>query len=280
MKNSYFNFADTFAHRNHPEEDILIDTPNVSDSIIGDALKKRVTPGHMEDMIQWKKQKKKNTKAASLLFFLIGLVISLSIVILGFEWKSFDSAGVKDLGQVAEDFDQIFEIPPTQQPPPPPPQQKVQYLNIVEVVDDEVIEEVEIELDIEITEDMVIEDVQYQATVAEEPEEEVAEEIFTIVEEWPTFPGGDAAFYAYLKENLNYPTLAKRNGIQGIVFVRFVVEKDGSITQAQAIRGIGGGCDEEAVEVIKQSPKWNIGKQRGRPVRVAMTVPIRFIMSN
>jgi periplasmic protein TonB len=107
-------------------------------------------------------------------------------------------------------------------------------------------------------------------------EEEVAEEIFTIVEDQPQPKGGMAAFYEYVGKNLKYPAQARRMGIEGKVFVEFVVDKDGTITDVKAIKGIGAGCDEEAIRVIQLAPKWSPGKQRGRPVKVRMILPITF----
>jgi protein TonB len=109
-----------------------------------------------------------------------------------------------------------------------------------------------------------------------EVHEEKAEEIFTIVEQQPEPIGGFTAFYTYVGENLKYPRLAQRGNIQGRVYIQFVVEKDGSLTDIKTIKGIGGGCDEEACRIIGNAPKWNPGKQRGRPVRVIMVIPILF----
>jgi TonB family protein len=103
-------------------------------------------------------------------------------------------------------------------------------------------------------------------------------EIFTIVEEPPAPVGGMRAFYEYVQRELKYPEEAKKDAIQGRVFIQFIVDKDGSITDVQAVRGIGGGCDEEAVRVIANSPKWIAGKQRGREVRVRMVMPITFTL--
>ena len=97
-----------------------------------------------------------------------------------------------------------------------------------------------------------------------------------VVENMPAFPGGDTARIKYLKENLRYPEVAIREGIQGRVFVTFVVEEDGTLSDVKVLRGIGGGCDEEAVRVIESMPKWKPGKQRGKAVRVQFNMPILF----
>lgn len=100
--------------------------------------------------------------------------------------------------------------------------------------------------------------------------------IFISVEKMPAFPGGVQKFADYLKTNLKYPDQALRNNVQGKVFVQFIVEKDGSLTDIKVIRAIGDGCDEEAVRLIKASPKWNPGMQNGEPVRVYYTLPVIF----
>ena len=96
------------------------------------------------------------------------------------------------------------------------------------------------------------------------------------VEVDPEFPGGMEAMMKYLAENIKYPEQAKSEGIQGRVFVRFVIEADGSVTNAQVLRGIGGGCDEEALRVVNAMPNWTPGKQQGKPVRVQFNLPITF----
>ena len=142
-------------------------------------------------------------------------------------------------------------------------------LEIVE--DDEDIEEVEIE-DTEVEEDFEVE-------IIEEPEEEVVEEqIFTIVEEMPSFPGGEEELFKYLGKSIKYPQMAADAGISGVVYVTFVVDKDGKVKDAKVLRGIGGGCDEEAIRVVKAMPPWKPGKQRGKAVKVQYNLPIRFTL--
>ena len=101
-------------------------------------------------------------------------------------------------------------------------------------------------------------------------------EPLVIVEEMPSFPGGQEALMKYLAEHMKYPEKAAENGIYGTVYVTFVVEKDGSISNPKIIRGIGYGCDEEAWRVVKGMPNWTPGKQRGKEVRVQYNLPIRF----
>ena len=107
-------------------------------------------------------------------------------------------------------------------------------------------------------------------------EVKVEEEVFVVVEEQAEFPGGLDSMYAYIVKNLKYPEAAKEKGIEGRVFVSFIIEKDGSISNILIKRAIGGGCEEAAVEMIKNMPKWKPGKQRGKPVRFQYVLPIKF----
>lgn len=220
-----------------------------------------------------KKYPKADLDRKSGLFFNIGLAISMALVLAAFEWKFPDKTAMVDLSAPTIQFEEIMDIPPTEQPPTPP-QNIIQQPTIVEVPDEEIItEEIIFDLDVEATEQTVIEEIVY---TPQAPIEEVAEEIFTIVEEQPQPQGGINAFYEYVKKNLNYPAQARRMGIEGKVYVQFVVDKDGKITDVTAVKGIGAGCDEEAVQVVQNAPPWNPGKQRGRPVKVRMILPITF----
>ena len=224
--------------------------------------------------MELKKNPKNDLSRMSGLFLNIGLSVSLLLVIVAFEWRTYDNSGLLDLGMVQDDFEDLMEIPPTEQPPPPPP--KIQLPEIIEVPDEEEIEEeIEVELDLEVTEEEVVEDFVFE----EVPEEEV-DEVFTIVEDQPAFPGGNAAFYKFVASNMTYPAQARRMGIEGRVFVQFVVDKDGSVTEVKAVKGIGAGCDREAERVLNSSPKWTPGKQRGRSVKVRMVLPIIFKLNN
>ena len=166
-----------------------------------------------------KKSPEADVTRKSGLYLNIGLVVSLLVVIIAFEWRFYDDGSLADLGQVSDDFEEILDIPVTEQPPPPPP--KIQQPEIIEVPDEEEIEEIEVNLDVEITEEKAIE-----AIVFEEPvEEEVVDEVFTIVEQQPEFPGGRDAIYQYIQKKFKYPSQAKRMGIEGRVSVQFVVDK-------------------------------------------------------
>ncbi|MBU0488596.1 MAG: energy transducer TonB [Bacteroidetes bacterium] len=209
---------------------------------------------------------------------LLGLVVALSLVLFAFEWKSYDKVENDLLQRQAVNVEEedIFitrqEFTP---PPPPPPPTQTTLLEIVE--DDQEVED-NAKFDAEADQKTVVEE--YVPVVVEEVEEKVEElEIFTIVEDMPAFPGGDEARLKYLSENIKYPQMAKESGISGTVYVTFVVNQDGKIVDVKVLRGIGGGCDEEAIRVIKGMPKWSAGKQRGKAVRVQFNMPIRFTLN-
>ncbi len=105
---------------------------------------------------------------------------------------------------------------------------------------------------------------------------EAQKEILGPVEEEPSYPGGDEARIKFLQENIKYPKEAIKHGVQGKVFVSFVVEVDGSLSDVKVLRGIGSGCDDEAIRVVKSMPKWVPGKQKGVPVRIQFNLPIDF----
>lgn len=221
------------------------------------------------------KDKKKSPKAdlesKKMLFTQIGLVFALAVVLLAFEWKSFEKQEYDLASRAVDDTpEEMIEI--TQHEKPPPPPAPPVQTTVIEIVEDDM--EIEDDIEIDVEDDQETE-VQEYIPVAEE-EEEAEEVIFTVVESMPDFPGGDAARIKYLNENIKYPQMARESGIQGRVFVTFVVEKDGNVTDVRVLRGIGGGCDEEAVRVIKNMPKWNPGKQRGKSVRVQFNMPILF----
>lgn len=205
-------------------------------------------------------------------FFLsVGLLVTMVLVVTAFEWRQYEDSLVDLQGKNMNTFEEVMEVPPTEQPPPPPPQ--VQQPQVVEVPDEEEIkEDIKVNLDVEVTDQTKIEEIVVQAA---EPEEE-SDQIFTIVEESATPKGGMAAFYKFVSDKIKYPPQARRMGIEGRVFVEFVIGKDGTLSEVRAIKGIGAGCDEEAVRIVQSAPPWNPGKQRGKPVKQRYTLPIIF----
>lgn len=209
------------------------------------------------------------------LFLVAGYVVALAVVLTAFEWKTFDKVA-GDLGQlVIEDLEEEI-IPITEQeikpPPPPPPPPPAPEIEIVE-------DDVEIEEEVEIMD--VEADMETEIVEIEEPVEEESNEpdFFTIVEDMPAYPGGDGALLKYIAENVEYPAIAKENGITGVVYVSYIVDKDGSIKDVKVVRGADPFLDKEAIRVVKTLKGYSPGKQRGKPVPVQFTIPIRFVLN-
>jgi len=222
-----------------------------------------------------KKTKKADLENKRSIFMLSGVALALLVVLVGFKYRVYERTFM-DLGDVMIETieEEEMEITRQEEPPPPPPPEPSQEIIVVE--DDVEVEEERI-IDVEATVQTVVQEAAPRVVV--EVEAEVDErEIFQIVEEQPEFPGGEEARLRFLRDNMNYPMMAREAGIQGTVFVTFVVERDGSITDVQILRGIGGGCDEEAVRVTRMMPRWKPGKQRNRPVRTQFRMPIRFAL--
>ncbi|MFV0590777.1 MAG: energy transducer TonB [Draconibacterium sp.] len=208
-------------------------------------------------------------------FFLVGLVLALGVTLVAFEWTT-KPAKANSLGVILSQEVEEEIIPITReqhvQPPPPPPPKVVEVLNIV---DDEI--KIEDELEIEDTEADENTVINVAPVIETKEEEEVAEEIFfNIIEEPAEFPGGDRALYKYIHDNVKYPVIAQENGIQGKVYVQFVVDKDGSAVDAKVSRPVDRSLDSEALRVINSLPRFKPGKQRGKAVKVYYTAVINF----
>ncbi|MTI86670.1 MAG: energy transducer TonB [Balneolaceae bacterium] len=216
--------------------------------------------------------RKKNLKKNYLLRLELGFILSLSIFIV--IAKADLRPALKEEIKVAttQETFKIEDVIQTKQKPlaPPPPRPVVP----VEVPNDEIFEEVLIEFDSELDlEEPIAIPPPPPATLEEEVEEEEEEEIFVVVEQRPKLIGGLAAF----QKTLVYPELARMAGIEGRVVLQFVIDKEGNVINPEVIRGIGGGCDEEAIRAIKEA-KFIPGKQRGRPVNVRFTMPVSFVL--
>lgn len=223
-----------------------------------------------------KKTKKADLEPKRAVFIQIGLIISLAAALVAFEWKTYDVRQIDTTARTAEKVEEdLVEI--TQQNKPPPPPAAPPTTTLINIVQDDVEVDDDFMIDAEATQ---LTEIPKYVPPAVVEEEDVAEaEIFTVVESPPTFPGGDEARIRYLTDNIKYPQMARESSIQGTVYVTFVVERTGSVTDVRVLRGIGGGCDEEAIRVIKGMPKWTPGKQRGKPVRVQFTMPIKFTLA-
>ena len=220
-----------------------------------------------------KKSPKANLENKKLMFIQIGLIISLAVAWAVFEMKSYDKREIDESLLRSTELlpEEMVEIT-KQEEPKPEPVEMPKTTTQLEIVEDDV-EVDDIEINAEMDQNEVVEE--YVAPEIEE-EEVTEQEVFQIVEEMPAFPGGEQKLLEYVAKNVKYPQIARESGIKGRVFISFVVEPDGSVSNVKVLRGIGGGCDEEAMRVVKAMPKWKPGKQRGKAVRVSYMLPINF----
>lgn len=217
-----------------------------------------------------RKSPQANLEAKKALFFEIGLVLVLALVYFSVNAKSYESHKSFLMQQQMQNLTTEM-VPITEQPKPkaPPPKQFIQ----INLVSNHVNTDNLIDIDASANDNTPVPD--YTPTTL--PEDNVDDNhIFSYVKNMPSFPGGENALMHFLATNIHYPQLAKETGIQGYVHLKFVVEPTGLIDRVQIVRGIGGGCDQEAVRVIKSMPRWNPGKQMGKPVRVAFSLAVNF----
>ena len=223
-----------------------------------------------------KKSPKADLERGKTMGILMGMIVGLAVMFVGFEWSDREITIVKDEGVadiIAEEEVEITRQEDTPPPPPPPPAPPVaEVLTVVE--DDVKLDDVEIASTEDDASTAQVE--AYTPPAVVEEEEESEQQIFTVVETMPEFPGGQMALLKYLSNSIKYPVIAQENGIQGRVSCSFVVNKDGSIVDAEVVRGVDPTLDKEALRVINAMPKWTPGKQRGKPVRVKYTVPVTF----
>ncbi len=222
-----------------------------------------------------------------------GILASIILMILAFGWtkyeKVIDVSGL--LGTLDEEIE--METPRTAEPPPPPPPPPPP---VIQEVPDDISVETVIQQDQSIEEETqvvapppVIEKAAPPPPPPPPPPKEEEEEIFKVVEDQPAFPGcetvadkaekkkcAETKMLQFIYGNIKYPPIARENGVEGTVYVKFVVEKDGKITAPEIVRDIGAGCGEEALRVVQLMPAWEPGKQRGRPVRVQFNLPVKY----
>jgi len=223
-----------------------------------------------------KKSPKADLENKKSVFMQIGLVVTLAVVLIAFEWTSTDVNASQF--EMVEDLEAEEEIMPiTRQeevkPPPPPPPPKV--ADVLNIVEDDV--ELDEELDIEDTEMEEDTEIDFSDLAMDEEESDDAP-VFFIVEDMPEFPGGEAALRKYIAQSVKYPVIAQENGIQGRVYVSFVVNTKGKVTDVKVARGVDPNLDKEAIRVVNAMPAWKPGKQRGKAVKVSYTVPINFVL--
>lgn len=227
-------------------------------------------------------QLRKKYNRVVLISTLIGVLVMLVTIIVPYIRAKGDAShkartATEVVAEMANDIQKIVAPPPP--PPPPPMEQQAVIKYVAPVVVDSV--KIEDQHQIMISDDQVATTVNKDVVDVVEQKQQVVEvekeeQVFVVVEEMPEFPGGEKALRTYLATSVKYPTIAQENGIQGKVFVNFVVNKDGSVSNVKIARGVDPSIDAEALRVVSSLPRWKPGKQRGAPVRVSYTVPISF----
>jgi len=243
-------------------------------------IKKSISFTHLNfKAMQVKKSDKANLEKKKMIFLEIGLALALAVCLFAFEWTTAEvsNSSLGDL-EINEDFEEementVQETPPEEiEQPIEEPETVIEELTIVD--DDVVVDNVN--LDSEADENTKTNTNVVQVGDVEVVEEEIEPIAFAVVEDKPIFPGGDAALMKYIADNTKYPEIAKENGIQGRVFIQFVIDKTGNVTKVTVAKGVDPYLDEEAMRVVKSLPNWAPGKQRGKPVPVTFVVPINF----
>ena len=225
-----------------------------------------------------KKSAKASLENKKLLLTEVGLVVALAVVYGAFNWSSRDAqvAVLEDTTQVLVE-DEMIAIQ-NELPPPPPEAPSIPVLSDqIDIVDDDIKLDDDMFINLEDDANLAVDIQDYRE--AEVTEEEVEEEAipFQLVEQKPSFNGGDAnEFSKWVNSKLVYPEIAKENGVQGRVTLMFTVEADGRVTNVRVVRGVDESLDKEAVRVVSSSPKWKPGRQRDRAVKVTYTFPVIF----
>ncbi len=226
--------------------------------------------------MELKKSKKANLENKKGVFVQVGLVFALAIILIAFEWTTKpDLLDDTEMVTAIQFEDEMIitrrEEPPKEEPKPEAPK-VAEVLEIVE--NDAVIEDFDFDMEVD-------DETEYDFTMMDDEDENIEEEqIFYIVEDMPTFNGGEPAleFRKYIANNLEYPEIAAENGISGRVIIQFAVNSVGKVVDANVVRSVDPALDKEAIRVVMASPKWSPGRQRGKAVKVLFTFPINFVL--
>jgi periplasmic protein TonB len=220
-----------------------------------------------------KKSSKASLEDKKSIYMLMGFVVVLSLLYIALEWTKQEVTIYENTSLEAIAEEEIEIIQTAQEQPPPPPPDVPEVIEILNVVEDDV-ETAEIDINTEDEEDKaVVIQAPVSAGVVEAEDSDVP---FVVVEKMPSFPGGEAALFKYLGDNIKYPVIAQESGIQGRVICQFVVNRDGSIVDIEVVRSVDKSLDAEAIRVISRMPRWTPGMQRGKTVRVKYTLPVNF----
>jgi len=228
--------------------------------------------------MELKKSKKADLENKKGMFIQIGLVMALSIVLVAFEWTKGEGNDDDSDAVAAIQFeDEMMQITRREEPKPEPKPEQPKVAEVLDIVDDDVEIEDDFDFDMEATDDT---EYDFTSMMGDDSEDIDEDEVFYIVEDMPTFNGGDPAteFRKFIAQNLQYPEIAAENGVSGRVIVQFAVNKTGQLVDAVVVRSVDPALDKEAVRVVMSSPKWTPGKQRGKAVKVLFTFPINFVL--
>ncbi|HDR67638.1 MAG TPA: energy transducer TonB [Bacteroidaceae bacterium] len=212
------------------------------------------------------------------LFLQVGLIVTLSVILIGFEWTQAPSKlDETEMVRAIQFEDEMMQITRREEPKPEPKPEQPKVAEVLDIVEDDVEIDEDFDFDMEATMDTKYD---FTSVIGDDDEEIEEEEVFYIVEDMPTFNGGDPAteFRKYIAQNLRYPEIAAENGISGRVIVQFAVNRTGQVVDAVVVRSVDPALDKEAIRVVMASPKWEPGKQRGKPVKVLFTFPINFVL--
>jgi len=226
--------------------------------------------------------KKKKTEKANLekkvgFHLLIGIAISLSLILISFEWASTPSSiNDNEIAQSIQFEDEMMQITRREEPKPEPKPEQPPVAEVLDIVDDDIVIDDEFDFDMEVDNNT-----EYDFIITEDDVEVIIEEDtpFIIVSQMPKFQGGDlTTFWKYCQDHTIYPEIAAENGVSGTVTVQFVVNKQGYVVNAVILRSVDPALDKEALRVINSSPQWEPGNNRGMPASVMMNLPIKFIL--
>lgn len=223
-----------------------------------------------------KKTDKANQERNRLMFIQVGFIVALSIILIAFEWTSNTTNNSNSITYVNDiEFEEQM-ISTKREEPKPPEVKQPEIKTVIEIVEDDI--EIDDAFDFDMEADN---NTEYNFIMDDDDGEEIIEEVtpFYIVEDMPTFNGGDMGeFWKYAMGEIRYPEIAAENGVSGTVYMQFTVSTAGYVIDVKVIKGVHPDIDNEAIRVIKNSPRWTAGKQRGRAVPVIMSLPMKFIL--
>jgi periplasmic protein TonB len=223
--------------------------------------------------METKKTPKADMENKKSIFLETGLIVALALSLLAFEWRTLDKNNTVISTSRMNELSDYIPVNTVQSTPLPRPQAAKPWIVINEVKDEIAVDDISIDISAEMLEKW--QNPEY-LKLPDEPVVSTEDSLFMVVEKEPEFPGGLAALYRYLSENIEYPKAAVEADITGTVYVGFVVEKNGTLSNIEIQRSPHQLLSEEAVRVISSMPAWSPGKQRGKAVRVRFSLPVKF----